>query len=124
MSDPGTGGGSAVFDAGLQPERTALAWRRTALSLVVAGLGAARLLLPHLGVGAVVLGLAAAGTGVGVHVLASRRVRRATARLLAAGDLDHPAAAGHLIAATAAACTLLGLGGLVLVVLHGAGVVS
>ncbi|MCI2238695.1 DUF202 domain-containing protein [Paenibacillus sp. TRM 82003] len=119
--DPGGGPAEPqrIFDAGLQPERTALAWRRTALSLVVAGLGAARLLLPQLGAGAVVLGLFTAATGAVVHVLASRRARRTTARLLASGDLDHPAASAHLIATTAAACALIGLGGLALVVSQG-----
>ncbi|NAZ86544.1 DUF202 domain-containing protein [Kineococcus indalonis] len=118
----GPRGGSALFDAGLQPERTALAWRRTALSLVVAGLGATRLLLPQLGAGAVVLGLAATCTGVLVHVLASRRARRTTERLLRAGDLDDPAASAHLQALTAGACAVLGALALALVLARGAGV--
>ncbi|WP_432496906.1 DUF202 domain-containing protein [Kineococcus auxinigenes] len=110
--------GPAIFDPGLQPERTALAWRRTALALVVVSLGAARLLPGQLGPGAVVLGVAGAATGVVVHVLAGRRTRRTGARLLARGDLDHPAASAHLLAVTAAACVLLGLSGLLLIVLR------
>ncbi len=104
-----------VYDPGLQPERTALAWRRTALSLVVVSLGAARLLPAQLGAGAVVLGVAGAAGGVAVHVLAGRRARRTTARLLATGDLAHPHSAGALLAVVAGAVTVLGLGALALV---------
>ncbi|WP_337060470.1 DUF202 domain-containing protein [Kineococcus sp. G2] len=109
----------AVFDPGLQPERTALAWRRTALSLVVVSLAAARLLPPALGPGAVALALAGIGVGVAVHVLALRRSRRQTSRLLREGDLDDTGVAGGLLALTAGACTVLGVGGLVLVLVHG-----
>ncbi|WP_432495611.1 DUF202 domain-containing protein [Kineococcus gypseus] len=109
----------AVFDAGLQPERTALAWRRTALSLVAVSLGAARLLPAQLGPGAVALGLAGAVAGVLVHVLAGRRARRLTERLVRSGDLDSPAASAGLAALTAATCALLGLAGVVLIVAHG-----
>ena len=46
----------SLFDAGLQPERTALAWRRTALSLTVGSLIGARLLTEQWGGLALVLG--------------------------------------------------------------------
>ncbi|MEZ0164399.1 DUF202 domain-containing protein [Kineococcus sp. LSe6-4] len=104
-----------IYDVGLQPERTALAWRRTALSMMVASLGAARVLPSQLGGGAVVLGLIGIVWAVLVHHLAGRRARRSTARLLTAGDLAHPHSAGVLLAGTAAATALLGLGGLALV---------
>lgn len=56
------------FDPGLQPERTALAWRRTALTFALSPLLAARLLAPQFGLlaaGAALFGLAL-GTFVGV----------------------------------------------------------
>ena len=110
-----------LYDPGLQPERTALAWRRTALSLLVASLGAARILPTQLGAGAVVLGLAGAVWAVVIHHLAGRRARRATTRLLDIGDLAHPDSAGRLLAGTAAVAVVLGLGGLALVLSHGQG---
>lgn len=88
---------------------------------MVASLGAARLLPTQLGAGAVALGLAGAVWAVVVHQLAGRRTRRATARLLEAGDLAHPRHAAHLLAGTAAVTLLLGLGGLALVLTHARG---
>ncbi|MBB2902052.1 putative membrane protein [Kineococcus radiotolerans] len=111
----GRGDAPRLYDPGLQPERTALAWRRTALSLVVVSLGAARLLPAQLGAGAVVLGVVGAGGGVVVHVLAGRRARRATAGLLTRGDLAGEGAG--LLAVTAATALLLGLGALALLAL-------
>lgn len=67
---------SRLFDPGLQPERTELAWRRTALSLGVGSLVAMRLLPEILGSPLWALG----GVGgllvaVGIWVAARIRVR-------------------------------------------------
>lgn len=53
------------FDAGLQPERTALAWRRTALTLAVGAVVAIRILPEHLGAWA----LAPAGAGLALAIV-------------------------------------------------------
>jgi uncharacterized membrane protein YidH (DUF202 family) len=99
----------AVFDAGLQAERTALAWRRTALALAVGAVGAGRLAAPVVGVLAV--GLAGLGLvqAVAVAVAAQRRYRVAHRSLTARGDLTAVRAAGLPIAALALSAGTVGL---------------
>nr|WP_237728154.1 DUF202 domain-containing protein [Cellulomonas sp. APG4] len=57
----------------MQPERTALSWRRTALALTIGPLVVARLLAPGLEVGAVAV--AALGTACGLGLLAASIAR-------------------------------------------------
>ena len=79
------------YDPGLQPERTALAWRRTALALVVGSLLGLRALPPILGP----VGIAVAGAGVAVAltVLAlSHRRHRRVHRILTAAPPTAPTA--------------------------------
>lgn len=66
----------SVFDAGLQPERTALAWQRTLLSLAVAFLAASRVLLPLLGVWSYSIAGAGLAVTIGLFVVIERRYRR------------------------------------------------
>jgi putative membrane protein len=75
------------FDPGLQPERTRLAWRRTALSMVVAGLLAPRALYDAIGGFAVATGLVGAATGVALTMAAARRARRVLHVLLSGAGL-------------------------------------
>jgi uncharacterized membrane protein YidH (DUF202 family) len=63
-----------LFDPGLQPERTELAWRRTTLALTVGALVALRLLPPALGAWSITVGLAGLVMAVLIWVLAHRRV--------------------------------------------------
>jgi putative membrane protein len=63
------------FDAGLQPERTALAWRRTALSLAVAGLIGARLLPHYWGAAGLLIAAVGIAASVALVLLAHRRYR-------------------------------------------------
>ncbi|MGY1815847.1 DUF202 domain-containing protein, partial [Blastococcus sp. SYSU D00820] len=60
-------------DPGLQPERTALAWRRTALAVGAGAAVAARLTAPALGALAVVLGVLGGSAAAALWFLAGRR---------------------------------------------------
>jgi Domain of unknown function (DUF202) len=61
-----------LFDPGLQPERTDLAWRRSTLAVAVGALIALRLLPPVLGPGALMIGLGGL-MGAGLLWLLARR---------------------------------------------------
>ncbi|MGY1640793.1 DUF202 domain-containing protein [Geodermatophilus sp. SYSU D00703] len=103
------GARDGVFDAGLQAERTALAWRRTALALAVGAVGAGRLAAPV--VGAVAVGLAGLGLvqAVSVAATAQRRYRTVHRSLTARGDLTAVRAAGLPIAALTLSAVTVGL---------------
>jgi uncharacterized membrane protein YidH (DUF202 family) len=107
--------GNRLFDPGLQPERTALAWRRTGLAVAVGAVAGARLLAPALGAAAV----AVAVFGLALAALflfgATRRARRAQDALLRDGDLAC-GPGGRLLAVVSIACTALGVVALALVV--------
>lgn len=99
---------SGVFDPGLQPERTALAWRRTGLALLTGSLVATRILPEVLGVWAVgvgVLGVLASGA---LLIAVQRRYHGHHTRLTTEGDRA-PIAGGRLIAATAAFTMVAGV---------------
>jgi len=80
-----------VFDPGLQPERTLLAWRRTCLSFALAGLIAMRFTVDALGVIAVIVGLAGIGLAVSAYFAAAAGYRRAHDALHRHGRLEHGA---------------------------------
>ncbi|QNA94122.1 DUF202 domain-containing protein [Microbacterium sp. Se63.02b] len=74
-----------LYDPGLQPERTELAWRRTALAIAIGSLLSLRvfpLLLPDgLAAWGVVPGVIGVGTACLLWIVARRRQRRTTAVL-------------------------------------------
>ncbi|ROS27765.1 DUF202 domain-containing protein [Cellulomonas sp. PhB150] len=87
-------------DAGLQPHRTQLAWRRTSLALLGASIASVKVLEPVLGPGAIALGM------VGIVLagaLAWGSYRRASQQI----------AGARLVTACAVVTALLGLGALV-----------
>jgi len=102
-----------LFDQGLQPERTALAWRRTSLSLIVGALVAARV-LPHFWGPP---GLLIAGVGIiaslAVLVLAHRRYLTSHHRLTS-GQFERGLPDGALPALLAGAALAAGVVGIAL----------
>jgi len=109
--------GDKLFDSGLQPERTVLAWHRTALSLGVGGLIALRLLPPVLGTWSLAAGLAGIALAGTVWTLAARRARQTRTALLGSAQ-PLPGAGLLLLVALAVA------GGAVLSILYVAGSAS
>jgi uncharacterized membrane protein YidH (DUF202 family) len=77
----------AVFDKGLQPERTLLAWRRTCLAFGVASLVGMRFTVEAMGILAVVVGVIGAGLAVLAYALAATGYRRAHHSLRGEGIL-------------------------------------
>ena len=73
MSEPEA---SRIFDPGMQPERTALAWRRTALAMGVGSIAALRVFPLALGPWALVPTAVAVAIAIAVFVIAQLRYRR------------------------------------------------
>lgn len=114
----GSGGGhggndhnraSHPFDVGLQPERTALAWRRTALALIVAAVVGIRVLPALLGPWALIPAGAGIVIAVGVLVASHRRYRVQHERLTRAATARIPLLDGTLPGLMALVTILAGL---------------
>ncbi|MFI2489104.1 DUF202 domain-containing protein [Promicromonospora kroppenstedtii] len=120
MTGPGAGSGTAQGAGlapapGLQPERTELAWRRTALAVAAVSLVGARL-LPALFGHAVWLLPGLAGTGLAGYlwIAARRRHARRTPVPVRGPGPDSPGAG--LLALTGAVGVAIGLGALAVVI--------
>ncbi|NED99335.1 DUF202 domain-containing protein [Phytoactinopolyspora halotolerans] len=94
-----------TFDPGAQNERTALAWTRTGLALLLAVVLASRLTAGPLGLAALAFGLLTAPFAAAILVLARRRYQLAHRSLRRAGHLPD----GRLPALAAAVTLLLAL---------------
>jgi uncharacterized membrane protein YidH (DUF202 family) len=103
--DPEDARHTRPFDPGLQPERTALAWRRTGLALTVGSLVAFRILPPVLGTWA--FAPAGVGLALSVSVLVIAHRRHVTVhRLLTSAETDRVLLpGGGLLAFVAAMCS-------------------
>lgn len=103
--------GPALFDPGLQPERTALAWRRTLLTMAVGALIALRLLPSALGTWSLVGGIVWLLTTTVLWTCAGRRAGRTRLALLAAPPAMPSGALLLVVALVAAASGMFGLVG-------------
>ena len=95
------------FDAGLWVERTALAWRRTALAVAVGSLAALRILPEVLGLWAFIPAALGAGVSFVAFVLTHRRYRRVHTMLTSSGS-ERVALSGGVLPALMAAATVGG----------------
>jgi uncharacterized membrane protein YidH (DUF202 family) len=116
---------SQLFDPGMQPERTALAWRRTALAMAAGSLVALRVFSESLGLWAVVPAAIAFAISAVVFVAAHVRYRRTHRALVAdrGPDARVALAGGALIALVAVATLAFGVIAAVILIateLHGA----
>lgn len=99
-------------DPGLQPERTALAWRRSTLALVVGAAVALRLLPPLLGPWSLAIGVVLLLAAAGIWGASAVRVRRIRSAVAAGVPLPGGLLVALLtgtIAATAAAALVLSI---------------
>lgn len=94
-----------IFDRGMQPERTALAWRRTALAMGVGSIAALRVFPLAFGPAALVPAGIAVVISITVFVFAQLRYRRNHRALIADRATDQPVvlAGGGMVALVAVA---------------------
>lgn len=108
-----------LFDPGLQPERTLLAWRRTLLAVTVAGLIGLRLLPASLGAWSLPLPLLLLVAVLILHIASERRFRRVYTALAATRT---PPTAGTLaLILTLLVCVCAAAGIAAVLVLAGSG---
>ncbi|WP_299036985.1 DUF202 domain-containing protein [uncultured Pseudokineococcus sp.] len=111
-----------IFDPGLQPERTLLAWRRTALALAVGCAAVVRFAAPVVGPVVVVAGLVGLALCGAAYVGAAAQYRRVSGELVARGSTGHGVltSPGAACAALTTALLLVGAGALAFVVARAA----
>ncbi len=105
-----------VWDRGMQPERTALAWRRASLAFAGASLLVARVLVPESTATALVVAALGAGIAIALLFLVERRYRSHHLRLTTAAERA-PLAGGALPLGLAALTVGLGIGSFLAVLL-------
>jgi putative membrane protein len=132
MAENASADGARVHDLGLQLERTALAWRRTALALVVAALIATKAMALR---ETVAFGLVSAGllvVAAGAAWIGARRYRRgallfvreaqaSSAASSAVSSAEGAGLGGRALATSSVAVALVGVGAIGWVLLGTAG---
>jgi uncharacterized membrane protein YidH (DUF202 family) len=112
---------SAVFDEGLQLERTALAWRRTAAAILVGSLIAVRVVPSVFGLWSIALGVGGLMLGAVLLIRIDRRYRRLDRLLRTEGDAA--AVQDGVAIALVSICLVAAAGTMIALVLHHATVV-
>jgi uncharacterized membrane protein YidH (DUF202 family) len=100
---------SRPFDVGLQPERTGLAWRRTALALTVAAVVGIRVLPALLGPWALIPAGAGIAMAVWILIASHHRYQQQHERLTTANNDRIPLPDGTLPALVTATAVLGGI---------------
>lgn len=106
---------SRPFDNGLQPERTALAWRRTALAIAVGSLAGARILAHVFGLWALLPGGLGLALAVTIMFVVHRRHVEVHRRLTTSASDRIPLQGGGLPALVALATLVAGVLSLIVV---------
>ncbi len=106
---------TGLFDRGLQPERTLLAWRRTCLALATAMAVLVKLLAFESDVMTILVGLAGLAVPTAAWLLVAHRYRRLHRRLTDPGSQPALPAGGPATAVATLAAVLFGMLALVLV---------
>ncbi|HEY8318349.1 MAG TPA: DUF202 domain-containing protein [Amnibacterium sp.] len=101
------------WDPGLQPERTALAWRRSVLSLLIGSAAAIRILPPVVGLWSLSIGITGVLVSSALWVASAERVRREDHALRAGTSLP----GGLLLALLAATVMAAAAAGIAISVL-------
>ena len=96
------------WDPGLQPERTALSWRRSVLALLIGSVAMIRILPPLVGAWSLAVGVVGLVASSALWVVSAARVRR-TDRALRAGT---PLPGALLLAMLAATVMAAAAGGI------------
>lgn len=108
-TEPTRPGSDTPFDPGLQLERTALAWRRTALTCCAGALLAMRVLPDRLGPWALLCAAVLAAASAITMIAAHRRYRAHHRTLTEPDAQDRPPTGGAVPGAIAALTALLGV---------------
>lgn len=108
---------TVLFDPGLQPERTGLAWQRTCLAFLAGSLVAMKVLPPILGPWSLLLSMAGVFEAVLILFVARRRYLRHHQTLTSADGRPARVADGRLPAALGASAVIAGLVSLVMVLI-------
>ena len=106
--------GERVWDRGLQPERTSLAWQRTALAILALGLAVPKLTWSAEGPWSLLASVVIVAGAIVVFAFAQRRYRHAHRILTSAAGRLHDGRLPLFVAVLAVLLALVALGGLVL----------